>query len=140
MTISDAVHAAACHCGAVRLEVRLSDGLATARRCDCSFCRMRGAVAVSAPLDGLRVVAGADELRLYQFGTGVAEHWFCGRCGVYTHHRRRSNPNEYGVNAAILDGVSPFDFAEVIVNDGVNHPSDGGGGVAGVLRYRRADR
>ena len=34
-----------CHCGAVRLRLRLSDGLRTARRCDCSFCRMRGAVA-----------------------------------------------------------------------------------------------
>ena len=30
-----------CHCGAVVLEVALSDGLTTARRCDCSFCRLR---------------------------------------------------------------------------------------------------
>ncbi|MCG6902671.1 MAG: GFA family protein, partial [Rhodobacter sp.] len=26
-----------CHCGAVELEVTLSDGLNTVRRCDCSF-------------------------------------------------------------------------------------------------------
>ena len=133
-TAGDASRTAACHCGAVRLRVRLSDGLATARRCNCSFCRMRGAVAASAPLDGVEVLSG-ETLRSYRFGTGTAEHWFCGTCGIYTHHRRRSNPNELGVNVAILEGVSPFDLTEVAVMDGVNHPSDGGGGVAGVLRY-----
>ncbi|UWQ21146.1 GFA family protein [Jannaschia sp. W003] len=128
-------HPARCHCGAVRLRVRLLDGLRSARRCNCSLCRMRGAVAVSAPLDGVEVVAGAEHLRLYQFGTHVAEHWFCGLCGIYTHHRRRSNPSELGVNVAVLEGVSPFDFAAVEVMEGGRHPSDGGGGVAGVLRY-----
>jgi hypothetical protein len=130
-------HPASCHCGAVRLSVTLSNGLSTARRCDCSFCRMRGAVAVSAPLDGVEVVSGAEHLTLYQFGTGVAEHWFCARCGIYTHHKRRSNPDQLGVNVAILEGVSPFDLTEIPVMDGVNHPSDGGGGVAGTLRYER---
>ena len=127
----------ACHCGAVRFDVTLSDGLATARRCTCSLCRMRGAVAVSAPLEGLRITQGADKLTLYQFNTRVAEHYFCRVCGIYTHHRRRSDPNEYGINAACLEGVSPFDFAEIIVNDGVHHPNDGGDpdGVAGVLRF-----
>ncbi len=73
----------------------------------------------------------------YRFNTGVARHWFCSRCGIYTHHRRRSNPNEYGVNAACLEGVSPFDFAEVPVNDGRHHPSDTGvrDAVVGVLRF-----
>ncbi|MDO5630519.1 MAG: GFA family protein [Paracoccus sp. (in: a-proteobacteria)] len=125
----------ACHCGAVRFRVRLSDGLATARRCNCSICRMRGAVAVSAPLGGFEVVAGAGDLTLYQFGSRVAEHYFCRVCGIYTHHRRRSNPNEYGVNLACLAGHSPFDLTDVPVMDGQNHPRDGGGGVAGVLRF-----
>jgi hypothetical protein len=125
-----------CHCGAVRFRVTLSDGLASARRCDCSLCRMRGAIAVTARYGDLDLLSGADRLATYRFNTGVAEHHFCSTCGVYTHHRRRSNPDEYGVNAACLDGVSPFDFAEVKVTDGVHHPSDGpcDGGV-GVLRY-----
>ena len=127
----------ACHCGAVRLRVRLADGLRSARRCNCSYCRMRGAVAVTARLGDVDVVSGREALTTYQFNTGTAKHYFCSKCGIYTHHRRRSNPNEYGVNAACLEGVSPFDFAEVLVNDGVNHPSDGGGGVVGVLRYER---
>ena len=113
-----------CHCGAVELEITLSDGFATARRCDCSYCRRRGAIAVSAPLSGIRVVRGADKLTLYQWGTRTAKHYFCSLCGIYTHHQRRSNPQEFGVNAAILEGVNPRDLGEVPWADGVNHPAD----------------
>ena len=79
---------------------------------------------------------GADKLTLYQFNTGAAKHYFCSACGIYTHHQRRSNPNELGVNVACLDGVSPFDFPEVTVYDAVHHPSDrpdGASGIAGTL-------
>lgn len=132
-------YAGACHCGAVRFTVTLSDGLTSARRCDCSYCAARGAIAVSAPLDGLRLEPGCEEaLTLYQFATRSAKHWFCKSCGIYTHHQRRSNPNELGVNVACLEGLSPFDFSEVPVMNGRVHPKDGGGGVAGVLRYERA--
>ncbi len=73
----------------------------------------------------------------YRFNTGEAQHFFCKTCGIYTHHQRRSNPNQYGVNVACLEGVSPFDFAEVPVLDGVNHPNDNGGraGRVGTLRF-----
>jgi hypothetical protein len=128
----------ACHCGTVRFHVKLTDGLRTARRCNCSFCRMRGAVAVSANLDGIQVLQGQEALTLYQFNTGTAKHYFCSKCGVYTHHQRRSNPNQYGVNVACLEGISPFDFTEVAVLDGVEHPSDGKGVLSkrvGVLRF-----
>lgn len=128
-----------CHCGAVRFEVALSAGYTTARRCTCSLCRMRGAVAVSAALGGLTVTEGADRLTCYRFNTGAARHFFCSVCGIYTHHRRRSSPDEYGVNIACLDGVSPFDFAEVPVMDGVNHPTDTGvTRRAGTLRFERS--
>lgn len=113
-----------CHCGAVVLEVALAEDFATARRCDCSYCRRRGAIAVSAPLSGVQIVQGAETLVLYQFGTRAAQHWLCGICGIYTHHRRRSNPLEYGVNVGILQGVNPRDLEPVPWVDGVNHPSD----------------
>ena len=115
---------ATCHCGAVELRVRLSDGLNTARRCDCSFCARRGAAAVTAPLDGVEVVRGADVLTLYQWGTKTAKHYFCSVCGIYTHHQRRSNPDEYGVNLGALEGVNPRDLGRIGWTDGINHPSD----------------
>lgn len=63
------VYQAACHCGTVRFSLRLTDGLRTARRCNCSLCRMRGAVAVSANLSDITVIQGEESLTLYQFNT-----------------------------------------------------------------------
>lgn len=128
----------ACHCGAVRFRVRLPEGLASARRCNCSYCAMRGAVAVTALRGGLDILEGEDRLTLYRFNTGQARHHFCSVCGIYVYHQRRSNPDELGINAACLDGVSPFDFAEITVYDGVSHPSDRPDRrslIAGTLRF-----
>ncbi len=128
----------ACHCGTVRFHVKLADGLRSARRCNCSYCRMRGAVAVTANLGDIVFLEGEDMLTLYQFNSNTAKHYFCSKCGIYTHHQRRSNPNEYGVNAACLQGISPFDFSEVQVMNGVQHPADGnkaGPARAGILRF-----
>lgn len=128
----------ACHCGAVRFTTRLQGGLASARRCDCSFCSMRGAVAVTAAPGSFRITRGQDALTLYQFNTGTARHHFCRHCGIYTHHARRSRPGEIGVNLACLDGQTPF-LPEVLVSDGRNHPSDTGNArLAGTLRYTPA--
>jgi hypothetical protein len=113
-----------CHCGAVQFTVTLTKGFASARRCTCSICRMRGAVAVTSTPDAFRITRGEHKLATYRFNTMSAEHHFCSVCGIYTHHKRRSNPNQLGVNVACLEGVSPFDFREVVVFDGSRHPAD----------------
>lgn len=133
----------ACHCGTVRFRVRLTDGLRTARRCTCSYCRMRGAVAVSADLADIEFEQGEDALTLYEFNTRAAKHYFCSTCGIYTHHQRRSNPHQFGINAACLEGLSPFDFEEVPVYDGVSHPKDSGTSgpvLAGILKFIPAEK
>ena len=117
-------HRATCHCGAVELELDLPDGIVNPRRCDCSICRRKGAIVASVPLAGVRIVKGEDVLRLYQFNTRTAKHFFCSICGIYTHHQRRSNPEQYGYNVGCLQGVSPYDLDDVPTNDGVNHPAD----------------
>ena len=102
---------------------------------------MRGAVAVTSTPDDFRITDGADKLATYSFNTMSAEHHFCSVCGIYTHHKRRSNPHELGVNVAGLVAVSPFDFAEVVVYDGLRHPADNHEHktyVAGVLRFEPA--
>ena len=113
-----------CHCGAVELRVTPSDHFQDARHCDCSFCRRRAAATLAVPLNALEIVRGKDNLSLYQWGTRTAKHYFCKTCGIYTHHRRRSNPNEYGVNLGGLEGVNPADFEPLGWHDGINHPSD----------------
>ena len=131
----------ACHCGALRFTVTLTEGLASARRCTCSICRMRGAVAVTSTPADFRITHGEDKLSTYRFNTKTAEHHFCSNCGIYTHHKRRSNAGQIGVNVACLEGVSPFDLAEVVVYDGSRHPADNPehkAYVAGVLRFEPA--
>lgn len=117
-------HRASCHCGAVVLELDLPDGIVDPRRCDCSICRRKGAVVASVPLSGIRILQGESALKLYQFNTRTAKHYFCSHCGIYTHHQRRSDPGQYGYNVGCLEGVNPFDLDSVPTNDGVNHPAD----------------
>jgi len=117
-------HKLTCHCGAVEIELSLPNGIEDPRRCNCSMCRRRGAIAASVPLDGLKILSGEDKLSLYQFNTMTAKHFFCSVCGIYTHHQRRSNPDQFGFNVACLEGFDPFSLKDVPVLDGVNHPSD----------------
>ncbi len=118
------IHKASCHCKAVQFELSLPNGLENPRRCNCSMCRMRGAIAASVKLEDLKITKGADKLSLYQFNTMTAKHYFCSICGIYTHHQRRSNPNQFGFNVACLEGVNPYELGGVPIMDGINHPAD----------------
>lgn len=115
-----------CHCQTVRFHVDLED-IDTARTCNCSFCRMRGVIAVSAPLEGLIFLEGEDNLSLYQFNTHTARHYFCKTCGIHTHYQRRSNPLQLAVNVACIESLNPFEVGDVPVSEGVQHPGDGDG-------------
>jgi hypothetical protein len=112
------IRKATCHCGAVELAIEFVDGLQNVRRCDCSLCSRKGYVMASVPVTHLTVVKGKEALSLYQWGTFVAEHYFCSRCGIHTHHRRRSNPSEYGINIACVEGVRALAFSQVPVGNG----------------------
>lgn len=118
------IHRATCHCGAVELLLELPNGIEDPRRCDCSICRRKGAIVASVPLSGIKILKGNEVLKSYQFNTNTAKHYFCSECGIYTHHQRRSNPEQYGYNVGCLEGVNPFSIPNVPTNDGVNHPAD----------------
>ena len=100
---------------------------------------MKGSVALTVADGGFTLLAGQGALREYRFGTGIAAHSFCSICGTNTHHSRRLTPGQLAVNAACLDGLSPYDFLELPVSDGQSHPSDTGvSRQAGRLVYRPA--
>lgn len=117
-------HRLSCHCGTVVLELLLPNGIVDPRRCDCSMCRRKGAIVASVSLSAIRMVRGIEALRLYQFNMNVAEHYFCVNCGIHTHHRRRSFPDQYGYNVGCLEGIDPFGLEPVPLKDGVHHPTD----------------
>ena len=91
-----------CHCGVIQFQVNIS--LKDLRRCNCSICSRKGFVMGSAPVDVLTIISGKKYLSTYKWNTNVAEHYFCKICGIITHHKRRSNPSEYGYNIACIEG------------------------------------
>ena len=56
-----------------------------------------------------------DKLKLYQFYTNTAKHYFCTNCGIHTHNRPRINPKIYGINVACIDDIDVFKFKDVAV-------------------------
>jgi hypothetical protein len=106
-----------CHCGAVRFEAELADPPVPALDCNCSICSMTGFLHIMVPHDRFELLSGRDALVGYRFGTGAAEHLFCGRCGVKSFYQPRSHPDCWSVNANCLD--EPVEL-EVETFDGKN--------------------
>tara|TARA_B100001093_G_scaffold421330_1_gene413551 strand:+ start:1005 stop:1373 length:369 start_codon:yes stop_codon:yes gene_type:complete len=115
-----------CHCGQVEAEIKLPDNLNLEKvlKCNCSICKRRGATMSFVENEFFKIVKGEDKLKLYQFHTKVAKHYFCSICGIYTHHNPRSNPGITGFNVGCIDEYDTFKLNNVTINDGQNHPLD----------------
>jgi hypothetical protein len=107
-------YAGGCHCGQVRFEV--DTDLARVVECNCSICTRKAYLHVIVPPERFRLLAGAEALTTYRFGTGVARHHFCRHCGIASFYVPRSHPDHFDVNARCLDDVDvaalriePFD-------------------------------
>ena len=92
-----------CHCGRVRFEV--DDDLENVVVCNCSICTRKGYLHLIVTRECFRLLAGADDLTTYRFGTMTAQHQFCRHCGVAGFYVPRSHPDRIDVNVRCLDGV-----------------------------------
>ena len=108
-------HRGGCHCGAVAFEVQAPADLVV-HDCNCSICTPSGYLHLIVPRTHFHLLRGADALSDYRFGTGVARHLFCRRCGIKSFYVPRSNPDGYSVNARCLARdtiaslrIEPFD-------------------------------
>lgn len=90
-----------CHCGAVRFEVEAPEAVEV-EDCNCSICAMSGYLHLIVPRSCFRLLSGEDQLRTYTFNTGVAQHRFCGICGIKPFYIPRSNPDGVDVNLRCL--------------------------------------
>ena len=117
-------HKASCHYRGVKLLVELPNGLVNPMRCNCSICQKKGAIMCGVPLNAVKIVSGMQDLTLYQFNTNTAKHYFCKHCGIYTHHQRRSNPGQYSINVACLEGINALALQNIPIGDGINHSKD----------------
>ena len=113
-----------CHCRAVEAEINISDKLDQILRCNCSICKRKGAIMSMVKNEDFKITKGENKLKLYQFHSKVAKHYFCSSCGIYTHHNPRSNPNMTGFNVGCIDDIDIFKLQNVGINDGQNHPLD----------------
>ena len=113
-----------CHCGEIEAEINTSSNLSKIMRCNCSICKRKGAVMSMVKNEDFKIIKGASKLKLYQYHTKVAKHYFCSICGIYTHHNPRSNPAMTGFNLGCIDEIDTFTFENIAVNDGHNHPLD----------------
>ena len=113
-----------CHCGAIEVEINISEKIDKYLRCNCSICKRKGAIMSMVKNEDFKIIKGEDKLKIYQFHTKVAKHYFCSNCGIYTHHNPRSNPAMTGFNVGCVDEVDIFNLKNISINDGINHPLD----------------
>ena len=60
--------------------------------------------------DAFVLLDGEGVLSEYQWNMHIARHYFCSKCGIYTFHRKRAQPDHYGINISCLNG---FDFSKI---------------------------
>ena len=104
-----------CHCNSIKFEI--DSDLERIVQCNCSICIKRNAKMIMIPKENFKLLEGSESLSLYQFNTEIAKHFFCKKCGIYTHHNRKSDPNGMGVNLGCVEGLDPMEF-DVIQFDG----------------------
>jgi len=68
-------------------------------------CRRLGALWQEVPEQDLEVLAGGENLSLYQFGTRTAQHYFCRHCGIAPFSRPRTDPSRWAVNLRCLEDL-----------------------------------
>jgi hypothetical protein len=107
-----------CHCGSVQFSIPRDIDLTAVRRCDCSLCKRRGAVMLACPRDLVRIETGDEYIVRYKWNTGVATHHFCSKCGIMTHHHRRTTPDICGVNLGCIDALDYRRFQDVPMSNG----------------------
>lgn len=100
-----------CHCGSVRFQFD-ADTITSGLRCNCSLCVRKGATMSSfvLALDELSIEISGDCLSTYEFGSDVAQHHFCNRCGIYPFHQTLRKPGHYRINLGCLDGLDAADL------------------------------
>jgi hypothetical protein len=98
-----------CHCGAVRFEAKLAEPPVPALDCNCSICAMTRFLHVMVGHRDFELITGRHAITTYRFGTGAAEHLFCGTCGVKSFYQPRSHPDCWSLNANCF--VDPVELA-----------------------------
>lgn len=98
--------AAACHCGAVVIE--LSQQPEEVFECSCSICRKLGVLWTYFTRDQVTFVKGEGTTRKYIWNKHWIEFHSCATCGCTTHWVPTDSKErrKMGVNARLVDGLT----------------------------------
>ncbi|MET3900250.1 hypothetical protein ABIB57_004216 [Devosia sp. UYZn731] len=70
-----------CHCGALRFEADI-DVAAGSDKCNCSVCAKARFWSFKVDVEDFRSLGVEEHRADYVFGSGVAHHYFCQKCGI----------------------------------------------------------
>jgi hypothetical protein len=116
---------AACHCGAVHLEIPRKPRQLSS--CNCSLCRRYGALWAYYKARDVKVCAARNAVTSYSWGHKAIEFVRCATCGCVTHwnpvkakkdsrmgvNARNLEPDAYaGVRVRHLDGASTWKYLD----------------------------
>ena len=90
-----------CHCG--REKFTTTTNIDKVVSCNCSICSKKGVLHHRVAPEQFRLLAGQNDLMLYQFDTKEAKHFFCKHCGIHPFSNPRAAPQMYSVNVRCLD-------------------------------------
>ena len=94
-------HSGGCHCGDVQWSIEAPLVLDT-HTCNCSICNINHYQHFIVPKSRFHLNSDPELIACYRFGSEIAEHYFCRRCGVKSYYVPRSNPDGVSVNVRCI--------------------------------------
>jgi hypothetical protein len=95
-----ATYSGQCHCGAIGFTYSTDVAPAqwSVRACQCSFCRVHGALSTSDPRGNIRFVAARPgSVTRYRFGLRTADFLLCRECGSYVGALMTADDRQFGI-------------------------------------------
>lgn len=104
-----------CHCGAIAFTFQgpeIDKGI----RCNCSLCKRKGALMspFTVAFEDIHTTIKDTAMGTYQFGSGIAKHYFCKTCGIYTFHETMRMPGQCRINLGCVDSVNVFELPAAV--------------------------
>ena len=95
-----------CHCGEVEAEVKIPEtGIEKFMRCNCSLCKRKGYIIGVIGENDFKLIKGEKILKLYQYYTKVAKHYFCKKHNI--------DPSQVETHFGLLKRTAKRDNVEI---------------------------
>lgn len=119
-------HTGGCHCGAVRFEVLVDPS--SGSMCNCSVCTKIASIGAIVKPHAFKLLQGADDTSVYEWGGRISKRHFCKHCGVHCFgygHLEVLGGDYVSINLNCLDD---FDLSQIRLSywDGRHNNWQGG--------------